>query len=580
MIRNTRLIKSAISALLLLQAILFAAVILSACSESKVAGGNSSEVGSPELSGTLAFISDSQKSKTARAAFARVYCVPVDYDPAKEDSTAYYSTIADSAGKFIFDSIPDGIYNLEAFFEDSQKKSFAIRETGIKISADSTWNADLEMSESQSIRVYFSDTKDSVANMSIVGSIYKSTAKISTKSDLLLQYATFTGIAPSFYDSIQISTSAGLQNIKAVLVENTDAIQEFFYEDESIHALEIPLNTAATGINLQDTLYGFPLFIRLSDIDSLNRNSIIKNLSALRIYQEPFSDMARPKAIYGKDSVPTGLWIHLSKLYPQKETQKIVIYWNDATKEISDSSKAAEPFSMQDGFIAAWNFNEEEFSESTVYTAGDNYFEGHVNDITASEGIIGGAFYFNGKTSYIEIQNSASEPLFAFKDTSSFTVTFWALAEDTSTARFLWGKSEAEYHFKYQATGKNPACWMFKEFDESNPEEWYESSITADPESDYKQWVHFTVIKDGDSTAIYRNGKLEKVTTGYNQTDEERVAKGPFVIGARKLANENIDRVFKGKIDELYIQNKAQPNEWARLIYLNQRPKDYWPKIE
>ena len=80
--RNTRLAKSAVSALFALQALL-AMVFLVSCSDNKVAGGNSSEVGSPELMGTLAFM-DGLQGVAKTAAFARVYCVPMDYDPAKE----------------------------------------------------------------------------------------------------------------------------------------------------------------------------------------------------------------------------------------------------------------------------------------------------------------------------------------------------------------------------------------------------------------------------------------------------------------------------------------------------------------
>jgi hypothetical protein len=150
--------------------------------------------------------------------------------------------------------------------------------------------------------------------------------------------------------------------------------------------------------------------------------------------------------------------------------------------------------------------------------------------------------------------------------------------EDTSTSRFIWGKSEVEYHFKYQAGDSDRSSWMFKELDESDLDHWYEASIAIAPEVDYKQWVHFTVVKSGDSTAIYRNGKLEETLIGRNNTDDKRTSDGPFVIGARKQSSGKVDRVFKGSLDELYFMNKAKGSEWARLIYLNQKPTGYWPK--
>lgn len=587
--RNTRLAKSAVSALFVLQALL-AMVFLVSCSDNKVAGGNSSEVGSPELMGTLAFMDGSQVSAKV-ASYARVYCVPADFDPAKEDSTSYYTTTADSMGHFAFDNLPEGVYNLEAFYEVPDGKSFALRESGLKIAKDSAQSVNLGLNQSNDIKIYLQDTKDSVASLSIVGSTYKSTAKIIT--DGIVRYAIFTGVLASYYDSVQVSTSEGSNTIKAVLVENTDAVQEFYYDD-SVHTLEIPLNTSATGIDLHDTLEGFPLYVRLSDLNADDRKSLVKNLYSLKVYLEPASDWTTFNVVYDKDSVLTGLWVRLSTLYPQRETQKLVFAWNEGNAEISDDvagskgssvagnaqalMRAANPFSISDGFVAAWNFDETEFPESTVYAAGDNALNGYANDVTAGDGIIGGAFYFNGKSSVVEIQESANYSGFALTDTSDFTASVWVNAEDTSTSRFIWGKSESEYHFKYQAAGSNDASWMFKELDESDLDHWYEASIVTAPEVDYKQWVHFTVVKSGDSTAIYRNGKLEKVLTGRNHTDDKRTSDGPFVIGARKQSSGKVDRVFKGSLDELYFMNKAQGPEWAKLIYLNQKPTGYWPK--
>lgn len=577
--RNTRLAKSAVSALFALQALL-AMVFLVSCSDSKVAGGNSSEVGSPELMGTLAYADGAQRPDFfRRASYARVYCVPADYDPATEDSSAYYTTTADSMGLYSFDNLPEGVYNLEAFYENSDGESLTVRTSGLKIATDATQSVDLEMNQCRNIKVYLSESKDSLASISIVGSTYKATAKIA--EDDVGAYAIFTNVPASYYDSVQVSTSEGSNSIKAVLVENTDAEQAFYY-DSSARTLEIPLNTSATGIDLRDTIEGFPLYVRLSDLNADDRKSLVKNISALKVYLEPASFWTTFKVVCGKDSIPTGLWVRLSTLYPQRETQKLVFAWNEGVAGAAGNAqglmRAADPFSYTDGFVAAWNFDETEFPDSTVMTSGDNPFKGRVTDVTAGDGIIGGAFVFNGKSSVIEVLESADYSGFALTDTSSFTATFWVNVEDTSTSRFIWGKSESEYHFKYQAADSDSSSWMFKEMDETNPDHWYTANIATAPEIDYKQWVHLTVVKSGDSTAIYRNGKLEKVSVSINNTDDKRTSDGPFVIGARKQSSGKVDRVFKGSLDELYFMNKAKGSEWARLIYLNQKPTGYWPK--
>lgn len=591
--RNTRFEKSAIL-LFVLQALL--AMVFVACSESKVAGGNSSEVGSPELMGTLAYDDGTNNPDYfRRASYARVYCIPVDYDPAKDDTTAYYSTMADSMGNFEFSNLPEGFYNLEAFYDDSLKL-FALRESGIKIVTDSAWTVKLDMSGSKEIRVRFSDVKDFVANISIVGSTYKSTAKIET--DEYGQYVTFEGLPGAYYDSVLVSTNSGAQSIKAVFVDAYNAFQNVFYDD-AVRTLEIPLNTASSGIDLHDTLEGFPLYVRLSDLNAQDRKSLAKNLNELKVFLEPAADWTTSQTVYDKDGNPVGLWIHLTTLYPQREMQKLIFRWTEyeTVSEVDASSaetaatsatpskvnaqkpmklkRAAEPFS--DDFVAAWNFDESEL-DSMTRSSGNNPFKGRVTDVATGDGIIGGAFYFNGKSSFIEVQESADYWAFALNDTTQFTASFWVNAEDTSTSRFVWGKSESEYHFKYQAGDSDKSSWMFKELDESDLDHWYEVSIATKPAMDYNQWVHFTVVKSGDSTAIYRNGILEDVHVGRNHTDDKRIANGPFVIGARKQSSGKVDRVFKGWIDELYFMNVAESCEWARLIYLNQKPTGYWPR--
>ena len=584
--KKTRFEKSAVSVWIALQA-LFAMVFFVACSDNKVAGGNSSEVGSPELMGVLAYDDGTGNPiYLRRASYARVYCVPVDYDPAKDDSTAYYSTTADSMGRYEFVNVPNGLYNIEAFYEDSQK-SFALRESGIRIANDSTLSMNLDIPKSHEIRVRFNDVKDSVANLSIVGSTYKSTAKIET--DDFGTYASFVGMPASYYDSLQISMSGDTRSIKAVFV---DAYNEYHnvFNDDAVHTLEIPLNTTAMGADLHDTIEGFPLYVRLSDLNAEERESLVRNLYSLEVYLEPASDWTTYQTVSDEIEGTVGLWIRLTTLYPQREMQKLVFRWTENSEVLNKTNapskvnapmylkRADDPFSFSEGFVVAWNFDETEFPESTITDVGDFTFQGHVTDVATGDGIIGGAFYFNGKTSFIEVEESADHWAFALTDTSSFTASFWVNAEDTSTSRFVWGKSESEYHFKYQAGDSDRSSWMFKELDESDLDHWYEASIATKPATDYKQWVHFTVVKSGDSTAIYRNGVLEDVKMSLGNTDDKRTPDGPFVIGARKQSSGKIDRVFKGWIDELYFLNAAKSSEWARLMYLNQKPTDYWPR--
>lgn len=535
--------------------------LLSACSDSKVAGGNSSEVGSPEMMGTLAY---ELNGSSRQAALARVYCVPVDYDPATEDNSAYYSTTADSAGNFKFDSIPSGIYNLEAYL-DVDGNTFALRKIDLSINADSTRQLNPILTESGKIKVYLNEPSDSDALASVVGSSYKQTSKI--EKDSAGYFAVFSGIPAGYYDSILVELSEATVCIKALDVESSATTT--VNNGTSVRTIEILLNTTVAGADLKDTLKGFPMFVDLKSIDSNSRNSLIENIASLEIFQDlEFAD-AGYSIVNDGDGKPNGLWVRLEKLDPQNDTQRLILRWSETAT--AKSAAANQPFSAADGFVMAWHFDESEFSESSATYSGK--MTATLNGVLPDSGVIGESFAFNGKTAYIEMLNSESEPRLQFSDTSRFTASFWVNAEDSSTARFLWGKSEAEYHFKFQYSG-DTCYWMYKEFDESDATHWYEASIETES-ADFNNWVHFTVVKSGDSTRIYRNGLLAGTKIGHNSTDEIRISDGSFVIGARRMSDGTIDRKFIGRMDEFYLQNLEQGDDWAKLLYLNQ--SGAWP---
>ena len=90
--------------------------IFGGCSSDSHIAGNSAETGSPELAGI--FLLDNGNP----AAFARVHCVPSDFDAASGELPAAYSTETDSTGYYSLDSIPAGTYAVEAFHEESGKR--------------------------------------------------------------------------------------------------------------------------------------------------------------------------------------------------------------------------------------------------------------------------------------------------------------------------------------------------------------------------------------------------------------------------------------------------------------------------
>ena len=100
---------------------IFTAVIVATatfwgCSSNSSTAGNSAETGSPELAGVL-FL-DNEKV----AARAIIHCVPENFDAISETLPSKYITETDANGYYRLDSVPDGMYAVEAYHEESGKR--------------------------------------------------------------------------------------------------------------------------------------------------------------------------------------------------------------------------------------------------------------------------------------------------------------------------------------------------------------------------------------------------------------------------------------------------------------------------
>ena len=111
--------------------------------------------------------------------------------------------------------------------------------------------------------------------------------------------------------------------------------------------------------------------------------------------------------------------------------------------------------------------------------------------------------------------------------------------------------------------------WEFVEFDQSS--NWKSSTVPASA----KQWVYLTGVKKGSSQYLFCNGELvDSVTTNYpnmlSRNTSSDISIGGFLDEVTFPTIEGYC-FFKGKIDEVRIQNTACSEDWVRLCYMNQR---------
>lgn len=514
---------------------LAASLVCCACSsDDKVAGGNSSEVGSPELVGRLAY-------SGKPAALAKVYCIPEGYEAGKSSSGELRFVMTNGDGEFAFEGLEAGSYNVEAYVDSL---GVAFRKTGISIVADSLLELDAELQKVGALSVDVNGLKDKSTVLAVVrGSAYSDSAEV-VDGKILLE-----GFASGGYDLLNVMSGKDSVVVDSFEIKAGDTT---FVSVAPNDSFEVSLNTSADGIDLADTLFGFPLLVRTET--HLANDA----LSDWNVFYEPGHRELGFSAI--QDSDGARFWVRLDTLLPQNDGQHLLFVKGENRK------MSVMPFDSTDGFVAAWHFDGDSL---LLVDATGRGFNGTSVGVNLEKGVAGLAYAFDGKTSSVTIDGSADSP-FALGE-KPLSISFWTLPSKPAENVQVWGKGYNEYFFKYQSEGRR----MLMAYESGATAGWYEYVVSFS--EDKPAWEHFLVEVLKDSVAIYRNGKLLESVKGFNSTDESAGTPGNFVIGAGAIPDGSSDMNYSGSIDEMFVSEKALGTEWARLLYLNQKPEGYWP---
>lgn len=525
-------------------------VVLTGCSDKRISGGNSSETGSPEIVGRLIL------SNGSPASYARITCVPKQFNPAQDSILAEMNTIADSMGNFTISYHGTKGCNLEAKTPTNEEQLYV---NGLFGSTTSTQAYIGILQPPGSLRVGVQGLADGDGVIVFIPGASYTRKLIVQFSSVLLD-----SVASGLYDSICILASdSTLLSTSAFIAPG----QRTNIEVKALHyTLRVELPTDSKGAALTDTLYGFPLAIRL-DTSRLDFR-YINSTTPLHVYMGDRNKSLNYHVSRWDPSLGFAeIWVRLDTLLPENAQQYLSLVWDESKSALPDTT--ALPFAMQDGFLAGWHFDE---GTDKFLDVGEYGFDGRPNKISVAGGVVGKGLFFNGSTSYISIPGSALGPL-DFGDTSTYTIFTWVKLEDAGTSRFIWCKGYYQYQFLF----KQPDSWMLDYIDEKSSGYRVESSITADTANDFKNWVLLTVSYDKGTVSIFRNGVLESKKTSNNGSTDLRFTGSTFEIGRRLMPDGYMDRVFSGALDEMSISGVVRSPEWIRLTYLNQKSTDFWP---
>jgi len=526
-----------------------------ACSDHRVAGGNSAESGNPELVGILSLPS----GKPAQGALLQ--CVPAGFVSLRGDTlTPNLQTVSDSTGSYSFDSLPAGSYSLEAYHQASGLRTLV---RNVTIVEDSRATIDRSLQNPGTLRLGASGLSDGdsvwvyVAGTSILRHVVVKFGSIFVDS-LPADSLNFTVFIPASGDSLLAPN---------VPVVSGDTVK---LNAPNIHvSFRVALNTSATGANLQDTLYAFPLALRM-DASRIDFTVISPAAGRFHIFKAD-SVTELPYQISHWDAVSNTaqFWVRLDTLFPQLSSQRLVVVYDEGDTTTQQFSR--QPFAGADGFLGVWHFDED---KNTATDASSNANDGVPEGVAMAAGVVGQGFQFDGYTSHVTIPNSAAGVFnFDFVDTMSFSV--WVKLTNPNTSRFVVGKGNYQYYLKYLY----PEGWLFEnnELQTSGAYRyWYQ--MPFDTLTDVGQWILLTVVQQGLSTSLYCNGVLVDSSAAVGTGTQDRNTINDLEIGRQQFPDLTAGQHFEGFMDEVHFSSVARSSSWVRMTYLNQIPVGYWPQ--
>ena len=510
------------------------AAIFGGCSSDSHIAGNSAETGSPELAGI--FLLDNGKP----AAFARVHCVPSDFDAASGELPAAYTTETDSTGYYSLDSIPAGTYAVETFHEESGKR-FLVQNVSI--------------TEDDSIAI--SDTLRAPGSVEIAFNslIEDGTSAMVTIPGTTILRKVIVHAQKAIIDSLPTDT-LGLR----IYIEN-DTLD---YGDVYVKSD----TTVQTLVNYPLIEYTFvaPLALRLtaenSDIDTLAR--LQGRWEVVRISKDGKRSKKLPIVNSVFDEKEAIFWVSMDSL---NVSDSLELSFNNAL----ESGYAHDVFPTNRSYSLVYHFDS---GTDIKDDAEKGYFDGKLSSAEEgletragsqnADGVLGTSIALDATIS-ITATNSAkvdsTRKVNLSFDGKQFCFSLWVNLE-TLKQQTIFEKAD-EYALRY-----NPDQGFVVEFYATDTTSYKQTWASGTKGIEAGKWIFIAFSKHSiPQTNYFINGT--KIEAEETRSDWD---------GNRELADFKIGG-FTGKIDELMLGSAFRDDSWTRLTYLNQKPEDSWPKL-
>lgn len=491
------------------------------------------------------------------AAFARVHCVPSDFDAASGELPAAYTTETDSTGYYSLDSIPAGTYAVETFHEQSGKR-FLVQ--NVSITEDDSIAVSDTLRAPGSVEIAFNSLIED--GTSVMVTIPGTT--ILRKVTVLGQKAIIDSL-PTDTLGLRIYIENDTLDYGDVFVKSDTTVQTLINYPHIEYTFVAPLALPEGKDTLSSFVSDIPLALRLtaenSDIDTLAR--LQGRWEVVRISKDGKRSKKLPIVNSVFDEKEAVFWVSVDSL---NVSDSLELSFNNAL----ESGYAHDVFPTNRSYSLVYHFDS---GTDIKDDAEKGYFDG---SLTAAEtgtetvenrnadGVLGTSISLDATTS-ITATNSAkidsSRKVNLSFDGKQFCFSLWVNLESLKQQTIF--EKVDEYALRY-----DPDQGFVVEFYATDTVSYKQTWASGTKGIEAGKWIFIAFSKHSiPQTNYFINGV--KIEAEESRSDWD---------GNRELADFKIGG-FNGKIDELMLGSAFRDDSWTRLTYLNQMPKNSWPKL-
>lgn len=539
---------------------LAAAVCLSACIDG-------SETGNPTkgLTGRIRTLDGLPAART------RVVLVPEGYIPADPQATAALpATTTDAQGRFRFQGVGEGRFNLEAMNPADGSRS---RLAGVEAAEGLPEAPTQTLALPGSISASLSGAIDTLNGFIYVpGSTFRASVRASSsvvKMDSLpagfldsLLYGSTTGTlaARAFAWNLRVDPAAASKADGPYLAWRRTAA--------------VTVDGGPDGAKLAQPLAGFPLRIALPDSVLASARA---NGSDLRVANG--KGEALPCEAEAPAGIAAGLWVRVDTVFADRPTP-LHLYWDyGGPDSLPAPEKTGKVFPAADGYAGAWHLDEDPAaangkSPDASGQGNDAAAIGYAAAGATAAGVAGRSLKFDGKTQFLGSR-------LAFDDPEAFTVLVWFRADKSQGGRLFEFADKDTSRTNYW----DRLLHIYKDgslhFGIYPPDS---AGQTPPTKSSYKivgtakgyddgAWHQAAARFSGDSgAALFVDGAR---LANDPATNRAQIIKGYWRLGYGQLSSwgpSGTGEYFQGSLDEFWAVHAALPEGFIRLSFENLKP--------